>query len=144
MFDELGYDICEMLDDWSYDYEDILVNAIKYVTDKDFKISSNCKEVDFKIVEMLNLDIDEYRKISKEIKELRGYIVKIKETLKNKNEDKLYELVNIVIHKYKDYITIDGEGYKRIIFEYYKYGFYCYEQIISVNSKIYEKMIAND
>jgi hypothetical protein len=143
MFNELVYDVCEAFDDWDYD-ENTFVNAIKYVTDKDFKISSNCDKVDFKTVEMLNFDIDEYHKISKEIKELHDYIIEIKEALKNEDEDKLYELVNIVIHKYKDYITIDGELYKRINFEYYEHGFHCYERIISVNSKIYEKMIAND
>jgi hypothetical protein len=143
MFSELGYDICDTLynyDCYGYEeFENSVTNAIDCVIDKDSAISS-----DDKIVKELNFDIDRYKQISKEIKELHGYITEIKEALKNEDEDKLYELVNIVIHKYKDYITIDGEGYKRIIFEYYEHGFHCYEQIISVNSKIYEKMIAND
>lgn len=81
----------------------------------------------------------------KEINELRGYIKLIQEALKNNDNDKLYELVDIVIHKYKNYIVIIDEFRdKKIQFRYNKYGYDYNQCIIHVKSKIYEQMIAND
>lgn len=96
---------------------------------------------------MVDRDTDEYRKIKKEIFKLRKYITLIKKALKKEDYNKLYILVNIVIHKYKDYITISDWFYdKEIKFCYYnyKYDLEYNETIIYVKSRIYEEMIAND
>ncbi len=117
---------------------DDIAKNITHVCDKNFIIDSD-------YVDVLNWDIDEINKISREIKELYNYIDLIKEALKNENDDKIYELVNMIIHKYKEYITIYDCGFeKKIYVNYEKYGIREYTPFIMVNSKVYEEMIAND
>lgn len=120
-----------------YDTYDIARN-IRHVCDENFNIDSD-------YVDVLNWDIDEINKNLRKIKELYNYIDLIKEALKNEDDDKIYELVNMIIHKYKEYITIYDRGFeKEICVNYEKYGIREYSPFIMVNSKVYEEIIAND